>query len=383
MKYRILQVVEWLGPEYMGSAQSVIQMSRALAKRGHEVTIFASDYKLDRSRFQSVPEVQIQGFKIWLSLANFEFTPAIIDAARKELANYDVVHMHNYRTFQNIVIHHYAKKNNIPYLLQARGSVATFFQKGRLKKIYDRLWGYSILKDASKLLALSPEEKKQYMSMGVSEDKVAEIPNGIDVSVFSELPPKGEFRKKYAFKDDEQILFFLGRINWIKGLDLLADAFAIYSKINTKARLVIAGPDDGFLSALKKQIAKLEIEDRISIIGPLYGRDKIEAYVDSDIYVLPSAYETFPNTVLEACACNTPVVVTDRCQIAHIVDGNIGIVAAHDKYQLSNAFARLLGNDELRDKLVKKCGIMIRKQFSWSEIAKHLENIYGEVMNQH
>jgi len=70
------------------------------------------------------------------------------------------------------------------------------------------------------------------------------------------------------------------------------------------------GPDDGYLGELKALVKALRIEDKVLITGPLYGEDKLEAYVDADVYVLPSRYEIWGITVLEAYACGKPVITS-------------------------------------------------------------------------
>ena len=108
-------------------------------------------------------------------------------------------------------------------------------------------------------------------------------------------------------------------------------------------------------------------------------RNKLEAYVDADIYVLPSVYETFPMTVLEACACGTPVIVTDRCGIADII-GNVGYVVKYDVDQLKNAIIRLLSDDELRISFWENGGKMVRRDFVWDKFVNRLEEIYESVI---
>ena len=66
----------------------------------------------------------------------------------------------------------------------------------------------------------------QYIEMGVSKNKIEIIPNGINLSDYQNLPEKGEFRKKYGIKNDEKIILYLGRINRIKGIDMLIEAFS-------------------------------------------------------------------------------------------------------------------------------------------------------------
>lgn len=375
---KILQVAQFFSPVHGGSAEVPYRLSKELAKRGHDVTIYASSYKSSQEYINSIPEVEVCLFRSWLNYAKFHVTPGMIKRAKKEIKNFDIVHMHNYRTFQNIVVYYYVKKYKIPYVLQAHGSVLSFFQKQGLKKIFDLFFGYKILRDASKVIALTKTEAEQYKKMGVDEDKIEIVPNGIDLSEYENLPKREEFRKRYSIGDDEKIILYLGRIHKIKGIDLLVKAFADLTKDLDDIRLAIVGPDDGFLSALKMQIEDLKIGNRILLTGPLYGRDKLKAYVGADVYVLPSIYEIFGITVLEALACGTPVIVTDRCGIADTVNDKVGYVVEYDKDQLRDVISKVLSDEELRRRFGEEGRRLVREEFGWDKGVRKVEEIYED-----
>jgi len=248
--------------------------------------------------------------------------------------------------------------------------------KQRLKQVYDSFWGYKLLRDASKVIAITKTEVKQYKSMGISEDKIGIVPNGIDLSEFENLPGKGEFRRQYGINGNQKIILYLGRIHRIKSPDLLAEAFTCLSKDFSDAKLAIVGPDDGYLPFLKELVADLEIADKVLFAGPLYGQEKLKAYVDADVYVLPSFYEIFGITVLEALACGTPVIVTDRCGIADAIDGQAGLVVPYNKEQLQHALLRMLGDDRMRLEFSEKGKLLVRQKFNWEKIAGQVEIVY-------
>lgn len=374
---KILQVINFFSPLHGGgSIEVVYQLSKVLIQRGHDVAVYTSDFELDQNYINSLSGVRIYPFHSWLTLARFHLTPGVINTSKKELKNFDVIHLHNYRTFQNIVMHHYAKKYNIPYVLQAHGSLTTFFQKGMLKKIFDTMWGYQILKDASKVIALTPAEAEQYKRMGVSEDKIEIIPNGIDLSEFGNLPERGEFRRKYSLNDNQKIILFLGRIHQTKGLDLLAKAFAQLSNEVKDVKLVIVGPDDGYLPALKELIKELKIEGKVMFTGMLNGTDKLRAYVDADVFVNPRADEIFGLVFLEAFACGLAVICSKGCGLADTINGQAGLVVAYDKDQLSNAISHMLSDDKMRLQFGKKGKLLVREKFNWEKIAGQVEDVY-------
>ena len=373
---KILHVTQFFSPVHGGSAEVPYHLSKELAKRGHEVTIYTSDYKLSQDYISSIPSVEVHPFKTWSSWANLYVTPGMINRAKEETRHFDIIHMHNYRSFQNLVVAHYAKEYDIPYVLQAHGSATTFFQKRWLKRTFDAIWGYRILKDASKVIAVTKIEAAQYRSMGVGENKIEVVPHGIDLAEFDNLPERGKFRKKYSLNDSQMIILYLGRIHKTKGLDLLTKAFAGLSEKLDDAKLVIVGPDDGYLSSLKKLITDLEISDKVLFAGPLYDQDKLTAYVDADVYVLPSSYEIFGITILEAMACGIPVVATDRCGIADVVDNQAGLVIPHDSEQLQHALLQTLGDNKMRREFGEKGKLLVREKFNWEKVSEQVESVY-------
>jgi glycosyltransferase involved in cell wall biosynthesis len=385
---KILMVVASYSPSSGGPTTVIRALASELVKKGHEVSIYTSDYFDKSSRVQEYSKpVEIDGIKVYYfknisnKLAhnyNVYLSPMLVKKAKDNLKNFDIIHIHGFRTFQSIFIHHYAKKYNVPYILQTHGTVLPFFQKQSLKKIFDLFLGYKILRDVSKVIALTKTEAEQYKKMGGDENKIEIVPNGIDLSEYENLPEKGEFRRKYSIRDDEKIILYLGRIHKIKGIDLLVKAFADLVEELDNVKLVIVGPDGGFLSMLKRQIESLKIGDRILFTGTLYERDKLEAYVDADVYVLPSVYEIFPITVLEACACGTPVIVTDRCSIADFVN-KIGYVVEYDKEQLQDAIIKVLSDEGLRRRFGERGKKLVEERlFSWDNIEKKVEGLYED-----
>lgn len=374
---KILQVIPFFTPARGGSVMVPYYLSKELSKRGHKVTIITTDFEFDREYAKSIKKegVEVIPFHCIANIKLFLISPNMKKWLKTNIKDFDVIHMHNFRSYQNAVAHHYAKKHGIPYILQARGSIPRIIEKQRLKKLYDWVWGNKILRDASKVIALTEAEAEQYKKMDVDENKIEIVPNGIDLSEYENLPKRGEFRRKYKIKDNEKIILSLGRIHKIKGIDLLVRAFADLTKTSDNIKLVIVGPDDGFLSNLKKQIKDLKIEDRILITGPLYGENKLKAFVDADVYVLPSFYETFSNTVLEAWACGTPVILTDRCGITDYAK-KIGCVVEYDKDKLKHAITKILTDEGLRRKIGKEGIRVVREKFGWDRIFEQLENIY-------
>lgn len=383
---KILQMIPAFYPAlaYGGTVAVAYHLSRELARRGHEVTVYTSDtldkYSRQNDRYLEMNGIHVHYFRNLsntLAWHRLVFTPSMLLQLGKELRNFDIIHLHGFRNFQNTPADHYAKKYNVPYVLQAHGSIPRIGKRFG-KWLYDTLFGYRILRDASKVIALSQMEAQQYRRMGVPKEKIEIIPNGIDLSEYADLPPKGSFQKKFDIDDDEKIVLYLGRIHRTKGVDILVKAFASLSEKLIDVKLVIVGPDDGFLTQLEALIKALKIQDKVFISEPLYGKDKLEAYVDADVYVLPSRYEIFGITPIEAIACGTPVILTENCGIAEYFKDKVGMLVEPYTDHLSKALLEMLLDEDRQRAFRKNCKAVV-EEFSISKIVSKLQKIYEEI----
>lgn len=391
---KILQVTSTFYPAwaYGGIARIVYELSRGLVAKGHEVTVYTTDV-YDRKRRLNIGKdnpVDIEGIKTYYfkNISNklaydyrFFLTPKIISVAKKEISSFDVIHLQEYYAFQNVIIHHYARKYNIPYILNAHASFCPAHrrQKSKAKNVFTRLFGKRILSDLSKAIALTPEEKNQFLMVGIDKDKIKIIPNGIHLSEFASLPHKGAFKEKYSIPKNTKIILFLGRLHKIKGLDLLVRSFYRLAKSMSDIKLVIVGPDEGHLSVINRLVKKLGLEKKVLFTGGVYQKEKFSAYVDADVFVLSSYSEGFSITVLEACASGTPVVITDYCNIPEVADYKTGFVVKCDENEIGKALYEILSNNELRKKFSENGKIMVKEKFTWDKIIGQVEEVYKEV----
>jgi len=380
---KILQITPAFVPsEFGGIKIQSYYLSRELVRRGHEVTVFTSNARNSRVNLDRKGPYDIDGVKVvyfnnylsnpWLLLF---FTPGIVKSLRDELKEYDIVHQHGIRTFQSIAAYYYCSKYEVSYILSPHGSLPQINNWIFLKKMYDYVLGNKILAKASKIIATTPAEADQCRKLGIKENKIVQSTNGIDIDEYKQLPERGAFRKNYHIRE-RRIVLFLGRIHKIKGLDILATAFTELLRGGEDVRLVIAGQDYGYSAELKKILRMLNVGNKVTFTGFLSGREKLQAYVDADVYVLPSIYESFSTTVLEALACDTPVIVTDRCYIADVIDGQAGLVVPYDKNQLRDALLHMLSDDKMRLQFGEKGRLLVRDKFNWKKIAEQIENVY-------
>jgi glycosyltransferase involved in cell wall biosynthesis len=383
----ILQVIPVFNPPelYGGSQQMVYQISKELVKRGHNVTVYASDLKTSnlKKRVNEATE-KIDGVNIihfrtvspYLSeKTGLIVTPTMKKTLEQQGKNFDLIHVHEIRGYQQIIATQYAKRAKLPYIIQAHGILG--IHRSLSGAVYDLVYGGRVLKGSHSSIALTEYEVEQYKLRGVPKNKIQIIPNGINLSEYSNLPSKGCFKKKFGIPESEKIVLYLGRIHKIKGIDVLVRAFANVAK-SGGIKLVIVGSDDGYLRELTALIKTLGIDNKTILTGPLHGLEKLEAYVDANVYVLPSRYEAFSITLLEAYACGKTVIVSSCKGLGDLViDDETGIlVEPGNIFELNAAILLVLsGNTELGSKAK---GFV--KQFCIEKTVDQLEQLYSGVV---
>ena len=387
---KILLVIPYFYPAeaFGGPVKVAFDVGKELVKRGHDVVVFTSDAR-DLENRLGVESDEVEGMSVYyfrnLSMffvkwSKLFITPDLYRKMKLDIESFDIIHAHEYRTYQNIVVHKFAKKYGVPYVLQAHGSLPKVGRQAR-KWLYDVLFGLNLLRDASKGIALSSAEAEQYRRMGVPEEKITIVPNGIDLAEYANLPAKGCFKRKFGIPEEKKIILYLGRIHRTKGIDLLIKAYAyLVKKTGYKdAILVIAGPDDGYLNEAKNLVKSLNIANLVIFTGFISKEDKLKALVDSEVFVTPSFYG-FPMTFLEACVIGTPIVTTNLGDTLEWIDDKAGHVTRPTPYDMAEAIYDIISDEELRKSFSKNCVEIVKSSFSIEGVASKLEEVYKEVL---
>lgn len=391
---KILQVVPYFPPAYAFGGPGIVayEISKELAKRGHEVTVYTTDAKdltsrlnIDSPRFlDGVQVYYFRNFSIKLvKWSKLFILPEMLSKTIGKIKEFDIVHLHEYRTFQDIVTHHLTKKYNVPYVFQVHGSLPIMMAKKRLKLAYDILFGCKLLRDASKVIALTPMESQDYRNMGVTKEKIAIIPDGIDPQPFLNLPECSIFRRIFNIPSEYKIVLFMGRIHKIKGLHYLIHAFAQVVKDFNKAMLVICGPDDGYLSDAKKLVEYHKISDNVRFVGLVSGVTKLCAYVDASVVVCPSLYGAFDLVPIEAAFCGKPLIASNLSTygLAKLIEeGHFGLlVNPLNVNELKNAIILLLRNQDLATRLGSNSRAYAFNNLTTERMVDKLEKLYADV----
>jgi len=394
---RILKTVQAYYPfqEKGGPVVKVRSIALGLAHRGHNVTVLTADSGFEPSLAPTMEAricrwgwcAQEQGvetifFRNRGHYRALTLNPGVIKYSSASVAKYDLVHVYGLYDLFGPAATYFCRRRHIPYVVEPMGMFRPIVRNFRLKKLYHAALGSRLLRGAYRMIATSAQEKQELVNGGIDPARIIVRRNGIDVPV--SLPPAGNFHSKWRIAPQTKIVLFLGRLVPKKSPDLLLDAYALWRRETGDAVnsvLVLAGPeeDSGYSSRLKSLAAASGIGTSVLFTGPLYDEAKWAAYQDANVFVLPSQNENFGNSAAEAMACGTPVIVTDQCGIAPIVEGRAGLVVPHDSRAIASALGMLLDNSGLASQFRDGCPSVVRG-LSWERPLSEMEAIYRDAV---
>src|SRR5690606_8058113 len=216
-----------------------------------------------------------------------------------------IVHVHGLYRFPPTYAAWQARQQGVPYIIRPHGSLDPYlYDKSTagsvwLKRLYERWFDLPNLNAASAIHYTAEEERKRAAFLRLRAPSFV-VPNGLEWREYAELPRRGALRAKLGL-GDAPVVLFLGRLHFKKGLDLLIPAFETLRGRVPEAQLVIAGPENDQYGRLVRQwVAARGLGAAVHFVGPLFERDVVQAYVDADVFALPSYTENFGMTVVEA-----------------------------------------------------------------------------------
>jgi len=257
-------------------------------------------------------------------------------------------------------------------------------EKGRNRGLHNSLqwyihqteWGLSF--ESWQTICCSKFMQHELMEQfDLPENKVSVIPNGIDFKQIATPPP--EAKRKYA-RDEERIIFSIGRIVYEKGFQTIIDSAPLILQEFPNTKFVIAG-QGYYLDTLKEKVSFLGLEEKFFFPGFITQQEKEELYKLASLVVFPSFYEPFGIVALEAMLAETPVLVSDVGGLSEVIEHHIDGLKFHpnDPYSLATNAKFLLDNTYFADGVVAKATDKIKKLYTWNKVAKLTEDVYLDV----
>lgn len=364
---RILQVVTLLSPDgaFGGPARVALNQSAELVSRGHEVTVVgaARGYQVVPTNLNGVP-VKLYAARTALPRTGFAgvCAPGLGNWLRGNWGEFDVIHIHFGRDLVALPVAAAARRRRLPYLVQTHGMVVP--SNHPLAAPLDRGWTRKILRDAQTVFFLNPEERRALVEVAGPSLKLVGLGNGVPCYPAA-APPCGRPEVLFAARMHPR----KRPVAFVEMAKKLLDA-------GVDARFTLVGPDEGEGPALR---AALNADPRITWEGAL-APDAVPARMAAaEVYVLPAAREPLPMSVLEAMSVGLPVVVTDDCGLAPVVEqAQCGIVTGPGVAALVAAVGSMLRDRSSARLMGERGRATVRTHFGMRAIGDRLLETYAE-----
>jgi glycosyltransferase involved in cell wall biosynthesis len=362
-------------------------MARASARRGHQVTVLTTDALDHSARYAEMPEEMRDGVRV-LHATNISHrlrgrlnlsTPARMQAlARELLPEIDVVHCHEFRTMENLLVTPVAAEMGKPLVLSPHGTLTHHTGRSSLKIAWDKMLSPVVAGRFMHVICLTEQEARDAQALWTTfgsrhiPPEFSVIPNGIDPREYAGLNGGANFRARYRLGDGP-VCLFMGRLHERKGIGVLIEAFKAAHVPG--ARLVVAGPDEGML----ERITPL-LDETVVLTGYLDGHERLAAFAAADVFALPAVGEGLPMVVLEAMGAGLPVIISPGCFLPEAAEHGAGLIVEPQREPLSAALRQLL-TDAARREQMGKCGQqLIEAMFTWDAVAQRLEALYKSLL---
>jgi glycosyltransferase involved in cell wall biosynthesis len=359
-----------------GTAERTFQMARFLALDGVKCTVLTLDVGLTCDRIIELqPAVASVLHCILPRYYLFRIPEPKIKALVREA---DVVHLMGHWTLLNALVAREALKQHKPYIVCPAGALPIYGRSHWIKSLYNLLAGRQLITEAQACVAIAENEFEHFSAYGVDSRRVTLIPNGVDPADFNAADDDG-FRQRFGLPSNPFILF-LGRLNSIKGPDLLLNAFSAAAAAHPDVHLVFAGPDGGMLESLRTNARHTTIAERIHFIGPLHGTDKAHAYHAADLLAVPSRQEAMSIVAIEAGICSTPVLITDQCGFNNIGASGGGLVVSANISGLTHGLLTLLAAGERLPTMGAALYRFTRDHYLWKNVVNRYIDLFDRVL---
>ncbi len=337
----------------------MLEYARSLEKLGHDVTVYTTNAlsfrpsnlpsnevkdKVRIIRFRFIPLPMKYSF---LSIGLFR---ALLTTDADVLEVFSI--LPSFFILGAILV---AKLRRIPLILYPQFHPNRFdYHPNRwvrvIGRIFDRAMAVYFIGLADHVICLTKLEERFYHTKGIT--KTTTIYEWVPRRLMPDRKTVDEFRSRLQISEKDHVILFVGRVDKRKGLDILVRALPSVIKNVPNTRLVVVGRDDGHLEECVNLARTLNCEEKIAIAGQLTDEDLSAAYCVAEIVAIPSRFEAFGRTLLEAWTFHKPAVLTDHVALSEVATPGSGLVIRVGSVQeLADSLVSLLNDKELRERL--------------------------------
>jgi len=290
----------------------------------------------------------------------------------------DVIHLMNHWTILNAIVYWMARLAGKPYVICPAGALSLFGRSLGFKRWYNKMVGNALVKNAAAAIAIAEDEIVVLRQHGMLDEKIQHIPNGVRLDDFS--CSNDQLFREYAGVGSADYILFVGRLNEIKGPDILLDAFIALSSRFSDLHLVFTGPDGGMRDMLEDSVHASGLTERVHFAGYAGGDLKSSAYHGASLLVVPSRQEAMSIVALEGAVCGIPVVLTDACGFDALAESGAGRLSAASSSAISKVISELMPDLNLRKGMGAKGEQLAASSYTWDIAARSHVELFAQCL---
>lgn len=376
---KVLQVVTYISPDgaYGGPVRVAINQAKALTDLGHEVAVAAA-----AGGFDGPLPLEYDGFPVHLFPARrlvpksgFAglISPGLFSWLAQAVRSADVVHVHLARDLVTLPAAALALLIRKPLIVQTHGMIDRTYNP--LAVPLDRFLTRPVLHRARKVLHLTNRERQDLEDVAGKDLPLMHLPNGVDI-------PEVQAIEQQAGPQANPEVLYMARLHSIKRPILMVEAARALCRARPQALFTLAGPDEGQATEVQSAIQKFDLADKVTWTGAISPDQTVNRMSNASIYALPSSAEVFPMAVLEAMSVGLPVIVTDGCGLAPMIQANAaGLVCGQSVEDFTEAIAALLDDSDRRIAMGANARRAVTEFHAMQRVATDLNAAYSSVSN--
>lgn len=383
---KILHSIDVLDFRHGGPVRAVIDLSEALAAKGHDITVMVrrgpdtpAAWKLPGSPTRVVELGQPQLAGAWFRSPSVEKIRSLIKAA-------DIVHIHGIWTPHNAQVAKLAREAGKPHVVSCRGMLDDWCMEQRRPKklVYLKLAGGSAMLNTARLVHCTADGELRQSAKWFPKSTGVVIPNLLDLKPYITMPGVDRAKAKFPqLSRSEPTLLFLSRLHYKKGVEHLIDAARILKDRGRPHQVLIAGTgDDDYEAKLRRHVQTTGMDDLVSFLGMVIGDDKVSLYQACDLFVLPTSQENFGFVLYEALAAGCPLVTTRGVDTWPELEEAGASITEQDAAQLADAIEPMTRDRAERDRLGAKGRAWVFENLDPDRIVTAFERFYEQALGR-
>lgn len=362
-----------------GLFASVRGLSHSLAANGATVDVFSIEDKMTAEDLPAWAPLDVRIFSR-LGPARFGFAPGL--GAQLMAGEYDTLLTHGLWMYTSYLSGQWARRSGRPCIVNPHGMLDPWAvrQSTWKKRVALMLYEGDNLSRASCVRALCDAEADAIRQFGI-KGPVCVIPNGVNLP--DDTVKKAEPPWKDAVDRGRRVLLFLSRVHPKKGLLNLLQAWADIGEASRDWALVIAGPDEKrHAIQLQSKTEALGLQHSVTILGPVFGAAKHQAFSNAAAVVLPSLSEGVPVAIQEAWAYRLPVLMTKHCNLSREAGQGAGIETEADPASLAEGLRALFSMSDADRRSMGLIGRrIVEDKFAWSTCGRQMLEVCDWLSN--